>query len=328
VVISWSDTNAGSGATFTSWYDQVVVTNTTTGQTLLNTTVYYEASANDNLAPGGAQSRQLNYQLPNGPSGAGNLQVLVTVNAYDNQYEVNFNNNTQSLGVSSTLAAYSDLQITGLAVTNSQLQSGNQVGIVWNDSNTGNGPVPNLFYDQILVVNESTTQTLVNTILADNATATPIGAGQSVPRQFAFTLPQGPAGTGALEITITADIYDNVYEYNSNGTAKSNNTNSILAVSTLAPYPDLAVTNIIVPASADAGQPIAVTWTETNQGNAAATNTWYDQVFLTDVDAIGAGQLLGTFAMTNGLTANQSTNITQTVTLPQFVQGNQWIIVK
>jgi hypothetical protein len=333
LLISWADTNSGLGATFSYWYDQVIVTNSATGQTLLNSSVFYDPSVNGSIASGGSQSRQLTFQLPNGPSGAGSLQVMVTVNAYGNQYEANGSgsaqmNNTESITLSSALAAYPDLQITGLAVTNSQIQSGKVVGIVWNDANTGNGAVSNSFDDQIVVVNQTTAQTLVSTVLADNAGAAPIASGQSVGRQFSFVLPDGAAGAGTLQIMITADIYNNVFEYNASGTAKSNNTNSIVAASTLAPYPDLVVTNVVVPASANAGQTIPVTWTDYNQGTGPATNTWYDEVFLSSVNALGGGQLLGTFAYSNGLAVSQSTNITQTVTLPQFVQGNQWIVVK
>jgi hypothetical protein len=328
LLISWTDTNSGSGATFTSWYDQVMVTNSTTGQTLLNSSVLYDPSLNGNLAAGGLQNRQISFRLPDGTAGSGNLQVIVTVNVFGNQYEVNANNNTEAIGLSSVLAAYPDLQITGLAVTNSQILSGNSVGIVWSDANNGNGSVSNSFYDQVVVVNQTTAQTLLNTTLTDTAATTPIGPSQSVGRQLSFVLPDGTAGAGTLQITITADIYDNVFEYNTNGTAKSNNTNSTTVVSTLAPYPDLAVTNVVVPATANAGQSISVAWTETNQGLAPATNTWYDQVFLTGTNLIGGGQLLGSFAFTNGLAVAQSTNITQTVTLPRFVQGNQWLVVK
>ncbi len=333
LLISWRDTNSGAGATFTYWYDQVIVTNSTTGQTLLNSSLFYDPSVNGNIAPGGAQNRHLSFQLPDGPSGAGRMQAIVTVNAYGNQYEANNSvnaqlNNTESIALVSTLAAYPDLQITGLALTNSQLRSGNVAGLVWNDANTGTGSASSQFYDQILVVNQTTAQTLVNTVLVDNAAIAPIAAGQSVPRQFSFALPDGPPGAGTLRIVITADIYDNVFEYNTSGTAKSNNTNSIVAASTLAPYPDLLATNVVVPASANAGQGISVSWTETNQGAAAATNTWYDQVFLTEADTVGGGQLLGTFAFTNGLAVDQSTTVTQSVTLPQFVQGSQWIVVK
>jgi len=36
VVVRWSDTNTGTGATSTSWNDSVTVVNVTTGVTLVN----------------------------------------------------------------------------------------------------------------------------------------------------------------------------------------------------------------------------------------------------------------------------------------------------
>jgi hypothetical protein len=333
LLLSWGDTNAGSGATFTSWYDRVIVTNSTTGQTLRDSSVYYDAGANGNVAAGDWRNRQLTVQLPNGPAGVGDLRVLVTVNAYGNQYETSsgghpYDNNIASLAVSSALAAYPDLQVTGLAVTNLQLESGNTVGLVWNDANTGNGAVSNAFYDRIVVVNQSTAQTLVNTLVAADAATAPLPAGQALARQFAFVLPDGVAGAGTLQITVTADAYNQVSEYNAAGTAENNNTNAIAPVAGLASYPDLAVTNVVAPVTANAGQTIPLTWTETNQGTVAATNTWYDQVFLTATNSVGGGQLLGTFAFTNGLAAGQSTQLTRMVSLPQFVQGNHWLVVK
>ncbi|MGA2660493.1 MAG: CARDB domain-containing protein, partial [Verrucomicrobiota bacterium] len=333
LLISWADTNSGSGATFTYWYDQVIVTNSTTGQTLLNSSLFYDPSVNGNIASGGSQNRQFHCQLPNGPPGAGNLQIIVTVNAYGSQYEANGSgsaqiNNTQSIALSSVLGAYPDLQITGLALTNSQLQSGNVVGIVWNDANSGNGSVSNSFYDQIVVVNQATGQTLVGAVLLDNAAGTPIAPGQSVGRQFSFALPDGAPGAGTLQIMITADIFDNVFEYNARGTAKGNNTNSIAVASALAAYPDLTVTNISWPASAAAGQAIEVSWTDTNLGNAAATNTWTDQIFLADDLALSNEQLLGTLTLTRGLGAGQSVTNTETVMLPAFGAGAKWLVVK
>ena len=72
VLISWADTNSGSGATFSYWYDQVIVTNSTAGQTVWNSAVFYDPGANGTIAAGGSRSRQLSFQLPNGPPGAGN----------------------------------------------------------------------------------------------------------------------------------------------------------------------------------------------------------------------------------------------------------------
>jgi hypothetical protein len=333
VLISWADTNSGSGATFNYWYDQVIVTNSTARQTVWNSSVFYDPGANGTIAAGGSRSRQLSFQLPKGPPGAGNLEAIITVNAYGNQYEANGtgdaqSNNTAALSFSSTLAAYPDLQITGLIVTNSQLQSGGVVGLVWNDTNTGNGSVSNSFYNEIMVVNQTTAQTLVNAVVTDDAAAAPIGPGQSARRQFSFVLPDGEAGSGPLQVTVTADIYNNVFEYNASGTAKNNNSATTTATSILAPYPDLTVTNISGPASASAGQTVRITWADANIGNAPVTNTWYDQVFLSPTNVIRNGQLMGTFLLTNVVQAGSLVTITQNVMLPAIVSGNQWLIVK
>ncbi len=332
VLVSWADTNSGSGATFSYWYDQVIVTNST-GQSVFSSAAYYDASTSGNIAPGDSRTRSLQVQLPNGPSGAGAMGVRITANAYQSQYEANgspnpYSNNSTTLAFTSTQAAYPDLQVTGLAVTNSQLHSGTRVGLVWNDANTGNASVSANFYDRVLVVNQTSGQTLLNSAIAENVALSPIGAGQAPARQFSFALPEGTAGTGNLQITVTADYYNNIFEYNAGGTGENNNSSSVAASSSLAPYPDLMVTNVSGPASATGGQAIQVTWTESNLGNGPATNTWTDQIFLADDLTLASEQLLGTFTVINGLAAGQTVTNTQTVTLPMFGQGNKWLVVK
>ncbi|MEI9864605.1 MAG: CARDB domain-containing protein [Limisphaerales bacterium] len=334
ITIGWADTNAGPVATYASWYDQIVVTNLTTGEQLLNTYQYYNAANNGNIAAGSSQYRQFNFTLPEGISGVGNLQITVTADAYDNQYEFNANgtaqlNNRSTIVVSSTIAAYPDLQVAALTITNSQLRSGSVVGINWQDKNSGSGVVSNTFNDRITVVNLTNSQTLVNSLLAYTpSTSGNIASGASVARQFSFTLPDGAAGAGQFQITIATDNQNAIYEFNSSGDAELNNSNSVAVTSALSPYPDLIVTNILSPTLANAGQSVPLVWTDINQGDAPATNSWFDQVFLSDTNLIGGGQLLATFAVTNGLAAGGSLNLTQNVTLPQFVSGAQWIIVK
>ncbi len=152
VTVNWDDSNDGNGAATGSWTDYVVVTNTTTGQTMASAYLPYNAATQGAIAPGGSAALSYTFQLPNGPAGVGNLLVSVTTDYYDSIPEyypggVGYTNNTTIITAVSTLAAYPDLQVTGLSITPSSLESGDSVTVSWNDANTGNGPVSGSFSD-------------------------------------------------------------------------------------------------------------------------------------------------------------------------------------
>ena len=52
LVVEWNDTNTGTSAAVGSFYDQIVITNTTTGQQLASGFVQYNAATLGNLAAG------------------------------------------------------------------------------------------------------------------------------------------------------------------------------------------------------------------------------------------------------------------------------------
>src|SRR6185369_1511862 len=227
-----------------------------------------------------------------------------------------------------TTANAPDLLVNNLHVTGS-LSSGSSVVIAWNDTNSGAGATYTYWHDQVIVTNTTTGQTLLSSLVNYDAdTLGNIGSGQSANRSVGLTLPNGSAGAGNLLITVKADAGGRIAEYNPGGTAELNNTNSIAVISALAAYADLTVTNVLAPASVSAGQNVQVVWTDGNAGNADATNSWNDQVFLSNTNVPGGGQFLGTFTMTNPIAIGQSVTVTQTVTIPQFATGTNWFIVK
>ena len=334
LTITWTDTNTGAGPTFSYWYDRVTVTNLTTSQTLLDTVVNYDPNASGNIAIGDSRQRQISFQLLNGLPGVGNLAISVTANVYNNQPEFNFSgtassNNTQTITRSSSLSAYPDLVVSNLLIVPSNPLSGQNVTVSWADYNNGQGTVANSFDDRITVFNQTTSQLITNSVLHyDAGSLGTIAGAQSASRQFTFQLPDGVTGAGSLQITVVSDSLNAIYEVNTNGTAESNNTNVLIAVSSLAAYPDLAATNIVAPSSAQAGQTIQVSWTDVNLGNNAATNAWTDQIYLVDNTSGLNEQLLGSFVVTNGLSAGQSVTNTQIVTLPVFGDGHKWLVVQ
>src|SRR5205085_1381531 len=79
---------------------------------------------------------------------------------------------------------------------------------------------------------------------------------------------------------------------------------------------DLAVTGIVIPASASPGQTIPVSWTVTNQGNVAVTTPLSEVVYLSDDAVIGNDERIASFLFTNQLPPQASITRTQQVTVP------------
>jgi hypothetical protein len=261
------------------WDDRVFIKNTTTGQNLLSTFVRYDAGAYGPLAPGGALDRSFAFTLPDGAAGTGLLQIVVTTDINNTVSERNpggtgESNNDSTLTVTSAVAPYPDLQVANLRTEPATgLQSGAGLVIRWDDANTGNKATAGSWDDQIIIRNKTTNTTLLTTTVHyDESVDGPIAAGGSKARQFAFTLPDGNAGTGQIEITVTTDINNAIFEYNAGGTGESNNATVATVTTTLANYPDLQVTGLAVtPATLQSGANVTVRWTDQNAGNAPTT---------------------------------------------------------
>ncbi|MBV9122946.1 MAG: hypothetical protein JO112_06300, partial [Planctomycetes bacterium] len=354
VTVTWNDLNDGNGATGGSWTDHVVVTNTTTGQTIVTADVPYNAAQNGNLAPNSSAAQTYSFRLPDGPAGAGNLQVQVTTDYYNTIAEyypgnVGESNNTTTITAASALAAYPDLQVSGLSVATTNPQSGQNLTINWKDANTGQAATAGNWSDQVTIVNSTTGQTLVTADVPYNATTSGnLQPGSMSPQlSYTFRLPDGSAGVGNLQIAVTTNVNGDVYEYNTAGTATSNNTATTTAVSTLAPYPDLQVTGLAVtPASPQSGSTLIITWSDANTGDAPVVSAFNDHVIVDNLTtgeplvdallpydptavgkaALGAGASLSqqyTFKLPDGTAGTGQLQITvETNALNQFFEYN------
>jgi len=205
------------------------------------------------------------------------------------------------------------LSVTGLSVTPSNLQSGTDLVVRWNDTNAGNSPIAASFTDHVTITNTTTGQVLgVADIPFDVNTRGRIDAGATAAQQYAFQLPNGNPGVGNIEFTVTADDYDAI----SGGLSAAGRTASITVASTLADYADLAPSNISAPATAAPDQTVTVTWTDTNSGNAVTPAAWVDNILLSYDGTIANAVPVGTLAVTNPIAAGSSASEQASVTIP------------
>jgi hypothetical protein len=232
--------------------------------------------------------------------------------------------------VASVEAKLPDLVVSGLTAAPENPLSGQTLTLQWNDSNQGNEAAASGWHDRVVIVNTTTGQTLLDTEIAYDPAQPgngPIAAGDFRARSQAFALPDGPAGAGNLEITVTVDSRGNLSEQNADGTGESNNTATLTTAVGLAPYPDLVASEPGFPAQVYAGQPFEISWRLANLGDAAVSGTWSDKVELSADDQPGGDILLGTFAYTGTINPGQSVVRSQTVrTAADLVGGFHGIV--
>ena len=177
----------------------------------------------------------------------GQIQFTVTTDSGSVVFEYNTadtaeSNNTASLAIDSSLAAYPDLQVTNLSIAPTiGLESGSLITIIWSDANTGNqSTAAGSWSDSIVIRNLDTGVTLSTTTLPYDSSAVGNGAidpGQFHTRQFTYTLPDGINGVGTIEATIKVDSGNTMFESNAAGNAESNNASSVTQTSTLRGIP-------------------------------------------------------------------------------------------
>jgi len=172
----------------------------------------------------------------------------------------------------------------------SGLQSGSNLIVHWDDSNLGTGAIKGSWYDYVTIKNITTGEVLDTVAVAyaeSGAGNGSILAGGLRARQFSYTLPDGLRGTGQIQITVAADAFNQIFEFNTGGTstAESNNTATVTVASLLAPAPDLQVSNLQLTPSAGlkSGDGAVLSWDVQNTGNASAVGLSYSHVVVFNV---------------------------------------------
>ena len=336
LTIHWDVKNSGDGATAGSWYDRVVVRNKATGEVLLSRTIPYDPAAQGNGAidPNGVRSRQTSFTLPDGNAGVGTFEFIVTTDDGGSLFEYNADgsaemNNTAAIERAATIAPYADLQVQDLHLDPSTgLNSGDALVIRWNDANTGDKATAGSWNDHVQVRNKTTGQILLSQVLTFDGPPSGRSPARVPGLALPFTLPQGNAGAGEIEVTVTADYHNNLYEYNAASTAESNNSAAVTYMVALAAYPDLRVAGITAPAVGVPGQTMSLDWTVVNAGNTTATGSWVERVFLSSDPAVGNDILVAAFGFDNqSIAANSFASRTRSFQLPNNLAPGNWYLV-
>ncbi len=209
---------------------------------------------------------------------------------------------------------FTDLVVASITPP-STARSGQKQTLVWTEKNEGPNVLSGTWSTNVKVVNRANGQVILDrTLLFAGNT---LVSQASVQRSLEFDLPDGAPGTGNFDITIKVDSGNTVNENNAGGTAENNNTSTASFASTMADYPGLSVTQIVVPNDVQLSIPFDVAWTVLNSGTGPLIKSVRDRVYLSLDDKIdGSDRILATIdALPNlplaaGATYTQTTSIT------------------
>jgi len=294
--VQWTTLNNGNAETVGSFSEQVTIRNTANNQIIVSHILLYDETLEGALAPGQTRPRLLEVTLPDGPSGAGTLEVTVTTDVYNQIPEQNSSgtgesNNSTVIDIATTLAQYPDLQVAALSVLPPNgWSTGQTVVVSWVITNLGSGPAAGLWQDSVVVLNTNTAQVILSITTNYDSSAVgngPIAPGDSRLRQISFTAPNDINLYGVFQIIATTDSANDIFEYNAQGSAQTNNSLAIIS----ATAPDLLISGLsaVGNPSLQAGAQLKIQWNTTNSGNAAVVQSFYDRIILRNT---GTGEVL------------------------------------
>ena len=332
LTLQWVDSNIGTAATPGPWSDRVTIYNADTGVTIVDAAVPANPGPAALLA-GATLARSVTVSLPTGVNGAGTLQVTVTTNRDINNQsqitEASANgsapyNNSQQISLVSAQLPHADLVATGLAVPATG-QGGSTINVGWTVTNAGTVPTNAASWtDQVVFSTDAIIGNADDVVIGSFVHAGALAPGASYTQLQPVTLPSRFDGTGY--IAVLTDPAGAVTEPN-RGTEYITKPAPI-AVTSL--YSDLATEAVSVPATANDGDRISVSWRVRNLGDAAtaAGGGWNDSVYLSQTDSVTPGSiLLGVLPHGAGLAAGGAYTATASFALPGGVTGAYHVLV-
>jgi hypothetical protein len=277
ILPTWTLANRGPGSAPAGWRESVALRNVDSGTVVWREERVIESS----MAPGSTSNRSTAPPWP----APGRYRLEVVVDVGDDVFEFNDASHASAEGnnvASAAIDVERDLAVANLRIEPADtLRAGAPIVVRWDIAATGDIPAGGPWVDRVRVVNRTTGAVLLDTTTTG--------------REASLTLPVLGAGVGQIEAAVTVDAANAIPEFALALDAESNNTAFVLRESEPAPYPDLVAAVGDVPAAADAGQPVTLSWTVSNAGNAAGGTSWRDDVYLSPGTGLEGARLLGSF---------------------------------
>jgi subtilase family serine protease len=340
VAVSWTEKNAGTGATNSNdWYDDVYLSPT---QTFNASTAVYLGSFFHNvpLAAGAADPITASFTLPQNLAAPVSDFFIVRADrptppfagasGVNLVFESNETNNDGSTPTATSIsaAATPDLTTTNVTPPAGNIVTGQTINVTWTVTNNAAATDPSASWNDAVYLSLDTSLDPSSDILVGNAAHSGgLAAGAHYTGSGSFQIPLGLAGK--YYVIVAADAQQSVFERTGQSDRISASTSPMTIV--LEPPVDLVAGTFTVPSgptSATLGQALNVTYSVSNSSSKAAAGDWYDALYLSPTPTFQTGDpLLGEVHHQGGLTANASYSASFQATMPGVSPGVYYIIL-
>ncbi len=330
ITVDWTVENNGTGTGINlAWFDTVIASADNIAGNFDDRELARFANPQV-LDVGESYSRSETFNLPIGF--VGEFNIFVIADGDDDVFEngAKANNAAQGPGVLTAMPIpYADLFVTTV-MPPLTAQSGETIEVSWVVENQGIGQTSTgTWTDRVYFATDAGGVNRIQDPFGDDlffpfSHFGPLAPGGTYTRTGEIAVPNGFSGD--LFVIVETAAVGGPFEF-----TFDNNNETVGATPidvTLAPSPDLTVTNIDAPTSVEDGQTIDITWTVTNQGAATASGPWEDLVYLEQVTDPDNPQLLGTFTRIDDLDPGESFTRTERISLPtKFSSTHQLFVV-
>ena len=320
MVVGWTVSNGGTCQLDGAWKDYIYLsTDNVAGSDQL-------LGSFDRTGPlPGEGSYEVSYDIMLPDNITGNYCLVMTTDGQQQVPEENHedNNTLVSDVFVINIPPHPDLQVTEIVLPERAL-SGQGSYVEWTISNLGEGPASGGWTEYVYLSDDSLAGG--DTKLSEFNYSYTLEAGMTYSHVHPVVFPADIEGD--YRIVVTADAKNNVNEYGmeSNNTAVSIGSFRI----DLTPYPNLVVSEVTGPSTANSNSDIDLNWIVHNAGGVAtSTPVWYDKVYLSS-DQSPSGYYLGEFQNLSYLTAGgQYARQNISVHVPKQVpEGSYYLVVK
>lgn len=279
---------------------------------------------NATILPGDSLNNQLSVTIPNGTSGV--YYVFVHINQNQTVYEGGLTSDNRNKGsqITISLTPWADLRMMSISAPDS-ITSGENMSFLFTVKNSGTASTGLTSWTDKIYISTlpdfDTSATLLTTFVKNLK----LDTGQTYQTNFS-TIVSSTISTGYYYIYAITDVNNQIYEYNfeNNNIIRSNPV-------FVRPYPiNMRVTAFLAPDSAFSGTNINIQYSVINNSTKPTLpQYWYDAVYLS-TDTIwnyNSDIKLKEWKQNGPLPASLTYSSSQTVQVPNGIQGNYYLIV-